>query len=408
MGSQEFPRWKKKTSVFLIGQAVSLFGTALVDFALIWHITLLTKSGLMMTFATAAAFLPRLLISLFAGVWADRHNRKLLIIWSDAGIAIATLTLALVFSMGYTDLWLIFLLMGLRSIGSGIQSPAVGAILPQIVPPDKLLRVNGINSSLQSSIMLLSPMAGGALLSFGPLQQLLYIDVLTAIVGIALLLGIAIAPHAKSSPSEKLNYYSDIKEGLVYMKENVLVREMLIMYLFYFFLITPAAFLSPVAVARSFGDEVWRLTVNEIAFSGGMMLGGALIAWWGGLRNSINTIALSCFVIGITHATLAIPNFYIFMGSIAVMGIFASFFSATEMALFQQKVAPDKQGRVFSMVQLIVTAVMPLGMFLFGPLGDLFRIEWQFLACGLLLIVLSVHIFFNKRLKAEATLSSTG
>ena len=400
MSVQDSPRWKRKTSLFLTGQAVSLFGTALVDFALIWHITLLTKSGLMMTISTASAFLPRLLISLFAGVWADRYNRKRLIIWSDAGIALATLLLAVVFSLGYTELWLIFLLMGVRSVGSGIQSPAVGAILPQMVPPDKLLRVNGINSSLQSSIMLLSPMVSGALLSLGSLQNILYIDVLTAIVGIMLLLGIVIAPHTKDGSLEKRSYYADIKEGLLYMKDHVFVREMLIMYLFYFFLITPGAFLSPVAVARSFGDEVWRLTVNEICFSGGMMLGGALVAWWGGLKNSINTIALSCFVIGLTHAILAIPNFYVFMASITMMGISVSFFSATEMSLFQQKVEPSKQGRVFGMVQLIATAVMPLGMLLFGPLGDLFRIEWQFLGCGLLLLVLSGYIFFNKRLKA--------
>lgn len=391
--------WKKNVSLFLSAQAISLFGSALVDFAIIWHITLDTKSGLMMTIATACTFVPRLLISLFAGVWADRYNRKRLIMLADSGIALVTLLLAITFLAGYEEVWVLFLVLGLRSIGTGIQTPAVGAILPQIVPDSYLMKVNGINGSLQSVIMLMAPAASGALLATAPLSYIFFIDVITAIIGVAIVGFIPIRSHIQDTSKEPTGYMDELKEGIRYTKKNVFVREMLIMYAFYFFFISPPAFLSPLYIVRAFGEEVWRLTANEIAFSIGMMLGGGIIAWWGGFRNGINTIALSCIVIGITSALLGYPNFVVYLSLLFIMGIFISFFSSTEMSLFQQYVEPGMQGRVFSLVQIVSTAVMPIGMFIFGPLGDVMPIEIQFLICGILITILGIFLFFNKRLK---------
>ncbi len=385
--------------MFLTGQAVSLFGSALVEFAIIWHITLATKSGTVMTIGILCSFLPRLFISLFAGVWADRYNRKLLIILADAGIALVTLLLAIAFLSGFEEIWLIFIVLGIRSIGTGIQTPAVNAVIPQIVPAENLMKVNGINGSLQSFIMLLAPAGSGALLSLLPLGGIFFIDVFTALMSILILLRIPIKHHLDEKDLSKTKYYTEIKAGLSYVKKNIFVREMLILYAFYFFLITPGAFLSPLFIARVFGDEVWRLTVNEIAFSLGTMLGGAFIAKWGGLKNRIDTIAISCFIIGFTHLALGISGFYVFLLMIFLMGVFASFFSATEMTLFQENVEPNMQGRVFSLVQIVATAVMPVGMLLFGPLGDALKVEILFIACGILISILGIYIYFNKRLR---------
>jgi len=385
----------------MTGQAFSLFGSSLVGFAIVWYITLETKSGLMMTIGTICMFLPQLIISLFAGVWADRHNRKLLIILADGGIAIATLLLAIVFMTGYRELWLIFLILAIRSVGSGIQTPAVSAIIPQMVPVDKLIKVNGVNGSLQSAITLLSPIAGAALLTFMPLETIFFIDVVTAIIGIGIMLVIPIKRHERRENQENIGYFEDLKIGWNFVKKNVFVREMLSLYTFYYFLITPVAFMSMVAVVRNFGDEVWRLSAIEIAFSGGMMLGGLIISYWGGFRNGINTIAMSCFIVGITNIFLFIPDFNIYMAMMAISGIFASFFYITEMALFQSMIEEDMQGRVFSWVQIVATSILPLGMFFFGPLGDIIKVDYQFLVCGILLVALSGWIFFNKKLKNE-------
>ncbi len=397
-----FLHWKKTITLFLTGQAISLFGSALVEFAIIWHITLITKSGVMMMISTLCAFIPRLLISIFAGVWADRYNRKTLILWADAGIALVTLLLAIIFLSGYQELWLIFLVLSIRSIGTGIQAPAVGAIIPQIVPAEHLLRLNGINGSLQSSIMLLAPIVSAGLLSFFQLGALFFVDVITATVGIGILLSLPVKIHKKALQEKKTGYYDDLKEGLRYTKKNVLVREMLMLYAFYFFLITPAAFLSQIFVVREFGDEVWHLSIIEITFSGGMMLGGAMVAWWGGFKNGINTIAASCLLNGFTVALLAIPNFYFFSAIMLFTGISVAYFNATEMTLFQQKIEQDMQGRVFSMVQIVATAVMPLGMLVFGPLSDIVHLKWIFIVSGILIIIQSVTIFLNKKLKTAA------
>jgi DHA3 family macrolide efflux protein-like MFS transporter len=145
-----FAGWKKRVAVFLVGQTITTFGSFLVQYAIMWHLTLTTKSGVVLALAAVFGFLPQALVSIFAGVWADRVNRKMMIIFADSAIALATFGLALFMLTGVNDLWLIFLVMAVRSVGAGVQSPAISALLPQIVPTEKLMRVNGINSSVQS------------------------------------------------------------------------------------------------------------------------------------------------------------------------------------------------------------------------------------------------------------------
>lgn len=160
--SESMPDWKRKVAVFLVGQTITTFGSFLVQYAIFWHLTLTTKSGLVLALAAIFGFLPQAIVSIFAGVWADRVNRKIMIIVSDSTIALATLVLAFFMLSGTDDLWLIFLVMAIRSVGAGVQMPAISALVPQIVPTDQLMRVNGINSSIQSSLTLLAPVAAAA------------------------------------------------------------------------------------------------------------------------------------------------------------------------------------------------------------------------------------------------------
>lgn len=156
--------WKKNIKLFLASQTITLLGSSLVQYAITWHITLKTQSGAMMTISILCGMIPTFFLSPFGGVWADRYSRKLLIILSDSLIAIATLILAILFLLGYESLWLLFIISAIRAVGSGIQTPAINALLPSLVPEEHLTRVNAINSSIQSSVWLLSPMASGALL----------------------------------------------------------------------------------------------------------------------------------------------------------------------------------------------------------------------------------------------------
>lgn len=152
----------------------------LVQYAILWHITLEMQSGAMMTPSIVCGFVPAFFVSPFAGIWADRYDRKKLIVVSDTFIALGTLVIALLYLSGHESLWLLFLAMSIRSFGTGVQTPAVNAFLPQIVPTDQLLRVNGINGSIQSVIALASPVASGALMSLVTLDKIFLIDVETA------------------------------------------------------------------------------------------------------------------------------------------------------------------------------------------------------------------------------------
>ena len=157
------PHWLRSIILFMSGQTVSLLGSMLVQFAVMWYMTIVYQSGAIMALVAVFGFLPQAVISIFGGVWADRHNRKLLIIAADAAIALSTLVLAIVIVAGVDAVWLIFLTLAIRAAGAGIQTPAVSAMIPQITPTRHLMRVNGIMQSAGSAMALLAPALAGAL-----------------------------------------------------------------------------------------------------------------------------------------------------------------------------------------------------------------------------------------------------
>lgn len=271
-------KWKERIVLFLTSQTISLFGSSLVQYAINWYITLTTQSAIMMTISIICGFLPAFFLSPFAGVWADRYNRKMLIILSDSLIAISTLVVAVLFFLGYDKLWLLFVISAIRSVGTGIQTPTVSAFIPQIVPEDKLTKVNAANSSIQSMMMILSPILSGALLSFTAIEYIFFIDVITAAVAVlTLAMFLNVPAYKRTMTGENLSYFSDMKEGLRYVRNHDYVKSFFVFCTLFFVLISPAAFLTPLQVARSYGEEVWRLTAIEIAFAGGMTVGGIIM-----------------------------------------------------------------------------------------------------------------------------------
>ncbi|RYD02708.1 hypothetical protein N752_23295 [Desulforamulus aquiferis] len=247
--------WKKKIVLFLISQNISLFGSSVVSFAIIWHITLETSSGIWVMFFTICALLPQVFISLWAGVWADRYNRKHLIMLADGFIALATLGLAIAYWTGYQRMELILLVSVIRSIGAGIQMPAVIALYPQIVPTEKLTKVQGINQSLNSVLMLLSPAVGGVVLGSVGITGAFMVDVITASLAIVVLSFIRVEKAARST--EPASVFTELRQGIAYTFNNRLLRGILICFGASFILITPAAVLTPllvnVALAMMFG-----------------------------------------------------------------------------------------------------------------------------------------------------------
>ncbi|WP_025708741.1 MFS transporter, partial [Paenibacillus graminis] len=234
--------WKKNIVLFLTSQTISLFGSSLVQYAILWYITLNTQSGLMMTISIICGFVPTFLLSPFAGVWADRYSRKLLIVLSDTCIAAATLVLALLFLMGYDEMWLLFVVSAVRALGTAVQTPAVGAMLPQLVPEEQLTKVNGTNGSIQALIMLLSPMLSGALLTVASIEVIFFIDVITAALAVAaMLLFVKVPLHAKAAAEQTLSYFSDMRLGFSYIKQHSYIRTFFIFMAFFLVLAGPGA-----------------------------------------------------------------------------------------------------------------------------------------------------------------------
>lgn len=393
--------WKKNSVLFLFSQNTSLFGSSLVQYAIMWYIVLNTQSGMMMTIAVLCGFLPTFVLSPIAGVWADRYNRKMLIVLADALVATATLFLAITFLMGYEEFWLLFLMYAIRAVGTGIQTPAIGAILPQFVPEDKLTKVNGINGSIQALTLLASPAISALLLTVTAIEMIFFIDVITAAIAITTVLFFLHIPvHAKALQEQTNDYITDLKIGAEYIKNHDFLKLFLLFYAIFFILIAPASFLTPLQVVRSFGEEVWRLSALEISFSLGMVAGGAIIAAWGGFKNKTHTLFLASVMNGICVFALGIvPVFWIYLFFFGIIGVSIPFFNTPSTVLLQEKVEESFLGRVFGVTVMISTSMMPLGMLIFGPISDSIKIEWMLIGTGILIFIQGFFLIGSKVLR---------
>lgn len=392
--------WKQKTAVFLASQTLSLLGSSLVQYALMWYVTLETKSGIYMTLYIVCGFLPTFILSPFGGVWADRYDRKRLIMLSDSLIALVTLALAFVFMAGGKSMPLIMLAAALRAVGSAIQGPAVGAILPQFVPEDQLTRVNGISGTIQSVMMLVSPFLAGALMSVWPMHMVFFIDVVTAALAVGILLFfLKVPPHARALEKIQTHYLKDMIEGFKYIRNH---RYLFVYYAYLavlLFLVTPASFLTPLQVARSFGPEVWRLTAIELTFSIGMLAGGAFISVWGGFKNRIHTMALSSLIMGVSTVALGLTSvFWLYLAVMGFFGVAMPFFNTPAAVYLQEHVEESYMGRVWSVYSMLFSSLMPVGMLLFGPLAEVIRLEWILVVTGALMIAAVAAMLLNRRL----------
>lgn len=390
--------WKKDIALFLSAQTVTLLGSSIVQYAIIWYITLTTSSGLMITISTLSGFLPQLIISLFAGVWVDRYNRKYVSMISDAAITLVTLLLAVSFILGYKPLWLIFAVLAVRSFGTGIQTPTVNAIIPQLVPKDRLIKINGINSTLSSLNMLIAPAASGVLYAYFSIEKIFFADVITAAIGLVLMSMLKITKLT----NDNLDGQSTIKaigEGFRYLRQNPFIRYLIMFLIVMMILISPAAFMTPLMVSRSFGPEAWRLAINEMAFSSGAIAGGILIAMWGGFTNRLRTTLFAGGAYGFFMIALGCaPLFSIYLVFNFLIGITMPCFNAPVTSLLQEKVIPEMHGRIFSLVQVANCCALPLGMVLFGPLADHFRIQHLLVIAGVLVLLLCVQLFVKRKL----------
>lgn len=389
-------KWERQIFLFLTAQTISLFGSSLVQYAIVWYITLETKSGLMLTLSTICGFIPQMLISIIGGVWADRYDRKKIIMLADSLIALATLMIAIAFLSGYRSIYLLFIALAVRSLGTGVQIPAINAFIPQIVPDNKLMRINGINSSLSSLMMVLAPAASGGILLFASLEAIFFIDVITAIIGVGLT-ALVVVRRYKGNKAEITNTIDDIKKGMDYIKINKIIFPLFIFQILIIILVSPGAFLSALLVTRSFGSEIWRLSLCEITFGTGAILGGILISVWGGFKNRISTTMLASLLYGFVMIALGMSEgFAIFIFFNILAGLMMPCYNTPINVFIQETVPQNLQGRIFGFMQISASCALPLGMVIFGPLADIYSLQNIFIFCGIL-ILLTTYFFWQRK-----------
>lgn len=400
--------WQRNVALFLAGQTVSLFGSMVVQYVVMWYVTLETRSGVAVALYAVAAFAPQGIVSIFGGVLADRMNRKKLVIVADAGIALVTLVLALIMMSGVDDLWIILVAVAVRSVGAGVQTPTVQAIIPQITPMDQLMRVNGIFQSVTSAMALLAPAAAAAIYAAFGLVPVFFLDVVTAVIGIGLLLKVAV-PTLERAADTATSYRQDLVEGMRYIWTHKIVRWLLIVFAIIFLLTVAPSFVTPLLVVRTFGSEEWMLAALEISFSIGMVLGGALAATWLAKQSRIRLILGSTYTFALITLAMGLSNsLWLFYGFMFLFGLSVPLFSTPFMTLIQETVDPAKHGRVFSYFGIVMALATPIGMVVFGPLADVISVQSLLVIAGFVMIgVMTVAVLVPSGREAIAAARAT-
>lgn len=368
--------------LFLLSQCITLFGSTLVQMAIVWYVTMQTASGAWVAAFSVCSYLPQFLISFPGGAWADRYPRRLLIAGADgAAAAVTLLLLAAIPHLSSESLVLsgFLLASALRSLGAGIQTPAVNAVIPQLTPEGQLMRYNGIHAALQSLVQFAAPAAAGLLLSVSTLESILWIDIFTALAGIGILSRIPL-PQKKAikeipgrTAGENASVSSDIRAGVSYAFIHRQIGALLLLYGFFTFFCVPGGFLSGLYVRRRFGDSYWHLSAAELSGFLGMITGGLLVSIRSGNSRKCpaRTLRSLLLLLGLSAAGMSTANTFLpYLVLMFFYGIFMTMIQTSITTLLQEKTEPFIQGRIFGLMGSMYAGFLPLGMAIFGPLSD--------------------------------------
>lgn len=286
----------------------------------------------------------------------------------------------------------------IRSLGAGIQTPAVNAVIPQLVPEDQLMRYNGINATMQSIVNFAAPAAAGAVFAISTLRMTLMIDIVTAILGTGLLSCLALPKQNISI--EKASVFSDMKIGVKYAFADKLIGKLLIIYGLFTFFCVPAGYLAGLLVRRVFGDTYWYLTAVEVVGFAGMMAGGVIMSTWGGFKHRGKTLAVGLFAFGSFAIGMGFSkNFIFYLGLMVCYGVALTMVQTVITTMLQEKTDTSMQGRVFGLLGTMYAGFLPIGMAMFGPLADILPLQWIMVGSGIALIVIAGIAYYSRELK---------
>lgn len=397
----ETKHWKAIFFTMWTGQAFSLLGSTLAQFAIVWWLTTKTGSATVLATSTMVAALPQIIIGPFAGVLVDHYKRKTIMMLADGIIAVFSLILGVLFLMDLQKVWYIYVILMIRSAGSAFHWPSMQASLPMIVPEQHLVRVVGLNQVLHAIMAIAGPPLGALLLMWLPIAAIMLLDVTTAALAIVTLLFVHIPQPAKAQePSDapsSMNFWKNFVSGIKYLANWPSMMVIIIMSAVLAFLFAPTLSLAPLLVTKFFKGEVWQFSLFQTANGIGFLGGSLLISVWGGFKKKIVTVlagvlgaGAGIFLIGIIPSTL----FYVAVACAVLVGMSLPLTEAPLMAILQSNVDKDLHGRVLSIMNSTLLLMSPLSLAIIGPLSDLWGIKFWYIAAGILILAIGIISFF--------------
>ncbi len=385
-------KWKKRFFILLTGQAISIITSGILQMAIIFYLTNKTGSALVLSLATLAGFLPQALLGPFIGVWVDRWSRKLVMIAADLFIAIVGGMLAIAALFMELPVWLVLLVLFLRSIGSAFHTPAMSAVTPLIVPADQLTKSAGFAQAIQSIGYIVSPAGGAFLFLVWPMEMVIALDIAGAVIASITVAMVSIPKPNKSETAVTGNFVRELKEGYMALRENKGLFSLLWIGTLYMFVYMPISALYPLMSIQYFGGTAAHAAAAEITFAVGMLIGGIILGAWGGFKKKTLTICLSIFLMGVSLATAGIlpqTGFIGFAVCCVVMG-FSSPLYGVQSVLYQEKIKPEYLGRVFSLSMSLMSVAMPVGLLFSGMFSEQIGVHRWFLVSGVVIIAISL------------------
>ncbi len=390
---EKYNYWKLKFYTIWAGQAVSLITSAILQMAIIFYLTEKTGSAMVLSMASLVGFLPYAVFGPAIGVLVDRHDRKKIMIGADLIIAAAGAVLAIVALYMELPIWMVMVVLFIRSIGTAFHTPALNAVTPLLVPEEQLTKCAGYSQSLQSISYIVSPAVAALLYSVWELNAIIAIDVLGAVIASITVAIVRIPKLGDQVQSLKPNFIKEMKDGIVVLKQNKGLFALLLLGTLYTFVYMPINALYPLFSMEYFNGTPMHISITEIAFASGMLAGGLILGRLGSYEKRVLLITGSFFMMG---ASLAIAGllpsngFVMFVVCCAIMGLSVPFYSGVQTALFQEKIKPEYLGRIFSLTGSIMSFAMPLGLILSGFFADRIGVNHWFLLSGILIIGVAI------------------
>ncbi|QEE15228.1 MFS transporter [Promethearchaeum syntrophicum] len=383
-----------------ISQYFSLIGSQIVSFAVIWYLTITTESSLILSLATFANLVPMIIISPIAGVIADKFSKNFILIFTDALQAVATLGLIILFYLGIFQIWQIILLMGVRGICQGFQMPVSVAVTSLMVPDEKIKKINAIQQILSSLLMISTPAIGAYLVNIFPIEQIYWLDVFSFIPTAIVLLVIKIPKVSGDEQSQKMSFKKDFSEGMKYIKDSGLMPVF-----FYFaianFIVVPIFSLLPLLIVDHHLGTATEYGITEIMFHVGLLL-GSFILIASKKKSTMKSVVTFGVLLSVSVLLMAIvPKgvFWLFYITCGILGVVLAFIDTQLISVLQVNIPKELQGRVFSTMFTLIKSINPVGLVIWGILGQYISIYLIFILSP----VISLVIYFILLKSTEIT-----